>query len=99
LAIQEDITDILRTVVDPEIGLNIVDLGLIYEIQLQERKALVKMTLTTPGCPLHATISQDVKEKVESLDGIQEADVQIVWDPPWTVDRLSPEAKKELGFE
>ena len=96
---QEDITSALRSVVDPEIGLNIVDLGLIYEIKIQNGKAEVKMTLTTPGCPMHATISRDVKEKVESVSGIQEAIVQIVWDPPWSVDRISPEAKKELGFE
>ncbi len=99
MANQEDITNALRTVIDPEIGLNIVDLGLIYEIQINEGKATVKMTLTTPGCPMHATISQEVKEKVESLNGINEAIVQIVWDPPWTMDRMSDEAKKEMGFE
>ena len=99
MADQEDITNALRTVIDPEIGLNIVDLGLIYEIQINEGKATVKMTLTTPGCPMHATISQEVKEKVESLNGINEAIVQIVWDPPWTMDRMSDEAKKEMGFE
>lgn len=99
MANQEDITNALRTVIDPEIGLNIVDLGLIYEIQINEGKANVKMTLTTPGCPMHATISQEVKEKVESLNGINEAIVQIVWDPPWTMERMSDEAKKEMGFE
>ena len=99
MANQEDITNALRTVIDPEIGLNIVDLGLIYEIQINEGKANVKMTLTTPGCPMHATIYQEVKEKVESLNAINDAIVQIVWDPPWTMDRMSDEAKKEMGFE
>ena len=93
---QEDIFAVLRSVMDPEIGFNIVDLGLIYEIEIHEGRVEIQMTLTAPGCPLHAHIAQEIKEKIMALDGIRAVHVQFVWDPPWSVDRMSPVVKKEL---
>ena len=95
---KEKVLEALRECYDPEIPINVVDLGLIYDIQVEEDAVHVKMTLTARGCPMANFLGQSVKQKLETLDGVKKADVEIVWDPPWTPDRLSPEAKKTLGF-
>ena len=84
--------DVLRQVIDPEIGCNIVDLGLVYSIAINGGKVTVQMTLTTRGCPMHESIAQGVQAALLGLEGVEEAEVEIVWDPPW-----NPEMMSELG--
>ena len=93
----------LREVIDPEIGCNIVDLGLIYDCHLTLLgdncyKADVKMTLTAPGCGMGPVLAQDVQNKLMSLEPIDEANVELVWDPPWNQSMLSEAAKLQLGL-
>ena len=96
---EADVLEILKEVSDPEIGVNVVDLGLVYRV-LVEHDGLVnvEMTLTAPGCPMHDTISRTAEMAIETLDGVKEAKVHIVWDPPWTPDRLTDEGRRLLGF-
>lgn len=96
---KEDVMKVLKECYDPEIGISLVDLGLIYDVKVDKDKVNIKMTLTTPGCPMHAFMVQDVQEKVKAMKGVKEVNVELVWDPPWTPDRISKEAKKKLGFE
>jgi FeS assembly SUF system protein len=98
MASQEEVMAVLKKCYDPEIPINIVDLGLVYGVKIEDGKVHVTMTLTAPGCPASAWISQDVKRKIESLEDIQEADVEIVWDPPWTPEKMSETAKKQFGW-
>lgn len=95
---EEGIFEALRECYDPEIPVNVVDLGLIYEVKIIDTWVGVKMTLTTPGCGMSGMISQNVRNRVLSVPGVKEADVRIVWEPAWTPERMSPEAKKRLGF-
>jgi probable FeS assembly SUF system protein SufT len=93
----------LRTVYDPEIPVNIVDLGLVYDLKLDplpsgKKKATVKMTLTAPGCGMGPAIAADARDKVSKVPGIEEANVELVWDPPWSWEMMSPEGKKKLGL-
>lgn len=89
----------LRTCYDPEIPVNIVDLGLVYDIDLRGSTVNLKMTLTAPGCHLGGQIAGDVQTKILSLDGIEEANVELVWDPPWHPSMISAAGKKILGLE
>lgn len=89
----------LRKVYDPEIPINLVDLGLIYETKIDKDIVNIKMTLTAVGCPMHSVISQNVKEAVEALEGVQEAKVEIVWEPRWNPEMISPEGRVALGME
>ena len=96
---EEKIVRMLKTVFDPEIPVNIYDLGLIYRIEPQEDNSVdIDMTLTAPNCPAVDFIVEDVLMKVESIPGISEARINIVFDPPWDKDMMSEEAKLELGF-
>jgi metal-sulfur cluster biosynthetic enzyme len=95
---EELVYTVLRTCYDPEIPLNIVDLGLIYGVQIEGERVAVKMTLTTQGCGMGGYISRDVEEKILSLPGVQEARVELVWDPPWTPEMISPEGRTTLGL-
>ena len=119
---EQDVLSSLKSCYDPEIPVNIVDLGLIYQVNFapvpssapdefapdelkNEQKdeprqdVTVDMTLTSPGCPEHVNISAQVKSRLEQLPGIRNAAVNVVWTPPWTPERLSPEARKQLGIE
>jgi metal-sulfur cluster biosynthetic enzyme len=100
---QEEVLSALKQCYDPEIPVNIVDLGLIYEVRFEAagdaQDVTVDMTLTAPGCPEHVNISAQVKSRLEQLPGIRTASVNVVWSPPWTPERLSPEARKQLGIE
>src|SRR5271155_156708 len=89
----------LRECYDPEIPLNIVDLGLVYDVSVQGTQANVKMTLTSPGCHLGGQIAGNVQERLLALDAIQEANVELVWDPPWHQSMISPGGRKVLGLE
>ncbi len=95
---REDVVSVLKKCYDPEIPINIYDLGLVYNIDIGEDIVGIRMTLTAPGCPASAYIHQDVKRKLEAIPGVKEADVQIVWDPPWTPDNMSETAKKMFGM-
>jgi len=96
---EETIWKALQNVLDPELGLNVVDMGLIYEVRVKnEGKVYVKMTLTAPDCPLHTLITQNVKNEVEKLDGVKEAEVELTFDPPWTPERMSEILKKRFGY-
>lgn len=90
--------DALGRVLDPELGLDVVSLGLVYELHLAGRVATVAMTLTTPGCPLHGAISRDVEAALAGVDGVEVVDVQLVWDPPWSPSRITPEGRARLGW-
>lgn len=94
----EEIRELLREVYDPELGVNIVDLGLVYEIRNDDGDVYIRMTLTTPGCPLHDTIASAVERLLEGQPGIHSVKVDIVWNPPWSPDKMSEEAKRQLGF-
>jgi len=88
----------LRQVKDPELGLNIVDMGLVYEIEVSEQgDALVKMTLTSPGCPSGPEILEDARLVVEQVEGVNSAAVELVWEPYWTPERMDPRVRAFLG--
>lgn len=96
--------DTLRTCYDPEIPVNIVDLGLVYDMALEKlasgnTKLSVKMTLTAPGCGMGATIAGDAQQKLLMLDGVEEASVEIVWDPPWHQSMITEQGRRILGLE
>ncbi len=95
---QANILETLRKVYDPEIPVNLVDLGLIYDVYVDDSNVVIKMTLTAVGCPMHTVISQNVKEAVEALDGVTEVRVEIVWEPRWNPDMISPEGRIALGM-
>ena len=92
----DGVMNALRNCYDPEIPVNIVELGLIYGVAIVEDNVKVRMTLTTMGCPAHAYLMHQVQTEIEKLPGVKTAEVEIVWDPPWTPDKMSPEAKKRL---
>src|SRR5437764_11001664 len=109
---EQDVLSALRSCYDPEIPVNIVDLGLIYKVDFvpapadnsqnsnePKQDVTVEMTLTAQGCPEHVNISATVKSRCEQLPGVRSATVNVVWNPPWSPERLSPEARKQLGIE
>ena len=99
LQIEERIVAMLKTVYDPEIPVNIYDLGLIYKIELSdEGHATIDMTLTAPNCPAADFMMEDVRQKIDSIEGVNSADVNLVFEPEWDKDMMSEEAKLDLGF-
>jgi FeS assembly SUF system protein len=96
----DQVMEALKNCYDPEIPVNIVDLGLVYDVKITDDKNVyVKMTLTAPGCPVGPFVAEQVREAVMTLvEGVEKVDVEIVFDPPWTPDRMSDEAKALLGF-
>ncbi len=98
-ALGEKIVKVLKTIYDPEIPVDIYELGLIYDVFVNEDSDVkILMTLTTPNCPVEESLPQEVKEKVRSLDEVNEVELELTFDPPWTRDLMSEEAKLELGF-
>lgn len=95
---QEAILDALRTVKDPELNINVVDLGLVYTIQTNEDQVDVEMTLTSPACPAGPEILRNAVGALEALDGVSKATVRLVMSPPWSPDRMSDAARDELGI-
>lgn len=93
-----DVLDALKEVVDPEIGMNIVDVGLVYRVEPSEDKVEVDYTLTSPGCPLADVIERDITEALQRRLGIESVVLNLVWNPPWSLDFMSEEARLELGF-
>lgn len=101
---EKAVWEVLKTCYDPEIPVNIVDLGLVYDLVIEPTPAgnsrlAVKMTLTAPGCGMGGVIARDAQEKLLMLDGVESADVEIVWDPPWHQSMISAEGRKVLGLE
>lgn len=98
-AIGEKVVDVLRTIYDPEIPVDIYELGLIYDVHVSDELDIkILMTLTSPNCPVAESLPEEVKEKVRSIDEVKEVEVEITFDPPWTKDMMSEEAMLELGF-
>ncbi|MDQ3514051.1 MAG: metal-sulfur cluster assembly factor [Chloroflexota bacterium] len=96
---KDDVREGLKNVYDPEIGVNIVDLGLVYDADVSDAgDVLVTMTLTSLGCPLGPVIVQEVNNALKDLPGIGDTDVKLVWSPPWSPDMMSEDAKDELGM-
>ena len=93
-----NVLESLHAVIDPELGLDIVSLGMVYVVTVVGSSVNIEMTLTTPGCPLHASIEADVKHVLGQVPGVDEVSVELVWDPPWTPDAMSDTAKSTLGF-
>jgi FeS assembly SUF system protein len=98
LSIEENIVKMLRTVFDPEIPVNVYDLGLIYKVDIDNDVVTLDMTLTAAGCPASDFILEDVRMKVESVEGVKEVIINLVFDPPWGQEMMSDEAKLELGM-
>lgn len=97
--LRENVIAALRTIFDPEIPVNIYDLGLIYDLQIDDSgKVTVQMTLTAPGCPVAQTFPGEVEGKLYGVPGVNEAIVDLVWDPPWDQDRMTEAAKLQLGM-
>lgn len=96
---QDVVYEVLRECFDPEIPVNIVDLGLVYGVQLDAGVVHVTMTLTAPGCQMGSMIRQDIEDKLLGIPGCENAEVEIVWDPPWTPHMMSDAAKQKLGID
>lgn len=95
----EKVVEACRTVYDPEIPVNIYDLGLVYTIEISDENAVnIHMSLTAPGCPVAGEMPGWVADAVEPIDGVRQVDVHLVWEPPWGMDMMSDEARLELGF-
>lgn len=94
----EQCSDLLHEVIDPEVGINIVDLGLVFEVTVADRRADVRMTLTTPGCPLSGYMDDAIRATLTSLPDIDDTWMDLVWDPPWGPHMMTDEAKRQLGW-
>lgn len=98
MASKEDVMKALKKVIDQEIGINIVELGLIYDVKVNGSVVDVNMTLTSPGCPMAPQIIADAEKNILKLKGVKKAKVEFVFDPPWTPEKMSPRARMELGI-
>ena len=95
---KEQVYEALQECYDPEIPVNIVDLGLVYDVEIDGGKVAVKMTLTAPGCGMGTMIAADAKQRIMTLEGVEDATVDLVWDPPWNPSMMTEEAQLELGM-
>ena len=96
---KEQIFSELRKCMDPEVPVNVVDLGLIYGVNVSEKNDVdIKMTMTTRGCPLHDTLVSDVKKYLNKINGVGSINVEIVWDPPWSIEKMNPAVRERLGY-
>ena len=98
MATRDEVIEVLRQVEDPELGMDIVDLGLVYEAQVEDSRAKVIYSLTSMGCPAGPLIAQDIDSAVRQVEGISDVELELTFDPPWTPDRMSDDAKFILGF-
>ncbi len=96
---REDVRDVLKNVYDPEIPVNIVDLGLIYDIQIEEGDVYVQMTLTAPGCGMGPMIAQQAEWAISEVEGVEDVQVEMTFEPPWSPDLISEDGKKLLGID
>ena len=95
----DDVKEVLKNVYDPEIPLNVLDLGLIYDVQVSEGDIYVQMTLTAPGCGMGPMIAQQAEWAISELEGVEDVNVEMVFDPPWTPELISDDGKKLLGLD
>ncbi len=96
---RERLESALREVIDPEVGVNVYDLGLIYDVLASEEGNLqVRMTMTTPACPVGSLLADQVRDALQSLEQVREVEVELVWDPPWSPERMSEAARRQLGW-
>ena len=98
MEIKDKIINEIKKIYDPELPVNIYELGLIYDVQVDGKKATIKMTLTTPNCPVAESLPNEVKEGAMQVEGIENVDLELVWDPPWNKDMMSEAAKLELNL-
>ena len=98
MELKEKVIEEIKKIYDPEIPVNIYELGLIYDINVDEKNISVKMTLTTPNCPVAESLPKEVKEGAMQVEGIEDVDLELVWDPPWNKDMMSEAAKLELNL-
>ena len=96
---EEEVYEVLRECFDPEIPVNVVDLGLIYGVAIDEDGVIIRMTLTAPGCTMGAAIATEIEDKLLGIPDCARANVEIVWEPPWTPQRMSEAARKQLGLD
>jgi metal-sulfur cluster biosynthetic enzyme len=95
---RDDVIEALRSVEDPELGMDIVELGLLYDVEVHEPRVHVRYSLTSMGCPAGPLIQQSIEEVVNALPGIEDVETELTWDPPWTPEKMSDDAKFILGF-
>jgi FeS assembly SUF system protein len=98
MEVKDKIITEIKKIYDPEIPVNIYDLGLIYDVQVNDKKVKIKMTLTSPNCPVAESLPKDVKDSAMQVEEVEEVDLELVWDPPWTKEMLSDAAKLELNL-
>ncbi|HEX9415599.1 MAG TPA: metal-sulfur cluster assembly factor [Gaiellaceae bacterium] len=98
MATKEEVVEALRQVEDPELGMDIVDLGLMYDVEVEDGKVKVIHTLTSMGCPVGPMIQEQIHDVTKALPGVEDVEVELTWDPPWTPDKMSEDAKFILGF-
>jgi len=97
---EDDILRALRTVNDPEVGVNIVDLGLVYGVEVEAERVRIAMTMTTPACPMHSYLTEEVRQAIlNQCKEVKKVDVQLVWDPPWAPWMISEEGRRQLGWQ
>jgi metal-sulfur cluster biosynthetic enzyme len=95
---REEVIDALRVVEDPELGMDIVELGLLYDVEVEDSKVKATYSLTSIGCPVGPMIEQQITETLETIEGVSEVEAELTWDPPWSPERMSDDAKFILGF-
>jgi metal-sulfur cluster biosynthetic enzyme len=95
---RDDVIEALRAVEDPELGMDIVELGLLYDVEVAEPRVHIRYSLTSMGCPAGPLIQQSIEEVVQSMPGVEAVETELTWDPPWTPDKMSEDAKFILGF-
>lgn len=95
---QETLYETLKQIYDPEVGINIVDMGLIYRLDIEDERVDVTMTLTSPACPVGPQILSQVESALKTAEGVEDVDIKVVWSPPWSPDMLSEEARDQLGI-
>ena len=98
MEVKDKIIAEIRKIYDPELPVNIYELGLIYSVKVDNKKAKIIMTLTTPNCPVAESLPKEVKESAMQVEGVEDVDLELVWDPPWTQDMMSDAAKLELNL-
>ena len=98
MELKEKIIEEIKKIYDPEIPVNIYELGLIYDVTVKEKNVSVKMTLTTPNCPVAESLPKEVKDSIMNIDGVEKVDLDLVWDPPWDKSMMSEAAKLELNL-
>ena len=98
MEVKNKIIEEIRKIYDPEVPVNIYELGLIYDIKVNDKKAKIKMTLTSPNCPVAESLPKEVKDGAMQVEEVDEVDIELVWDPPWTQDMMSEAAKLELNL-